>query len=215
MTSVTVATPLAVRLRAETREAHARLEDSLDLLGGDLSRARYRLLLEGFLGFHAVLEPRLDLWHDRRGLLDWPVRRKLDLLRQDLVDLGATGPDLDRLPWCPDAPAVGLTAQALGALYVVEGATLGGRVIAEHLRGSDVPSSALRFFASYGEQVGRRWNRFRAVSADWVGSDPERADAVVDSAVATFEVLARWLAPAAVLRAPGGASTAPAMVVTL
>lgn len=194
------ADPLALRLRRDTREAHLRLERSLDLVGHRLSTVRYTLLLERFLGFHDVLEPRLDRWHDRRGLLDWPLRRKLDLLHQDLGELGVSAAARDRLPRCPEVPAVGTTAQALGVLYVVEGATLGGRVIAVHLADTGVPARAVRFFASYGDQVGRRWHHFRAASADWVGTDPDRADAVVDSAVRTFQLLGRWLAPAAVDR---------------
>lgn len=189
-------TPGAVlrRLREETGPAHHRLEADLDLLGGRLTVQRYRLLLERFLGFHQVLEPRLDAWHARAGLLDWPERRKRVLLERDLAELGS---DHRAVLDCPDVPAVEDTADALGVLYVVEGGTLGGRMIADHLRGSAVPASALRFFSSYGDEVGSRWNRWRRTTAAWVGSDEDRAGEVVAAAAGTFAVLGRWLAPAA------------------
>jgi heme oxygenase len=195
--------PAAVtqRLRTETRAAHDRLESDLDLLDGRLGPDRYRLLLERFLGFHRVLEPRLDRWHDATPLLDWPVRRKTALLLADLADLGVDGSALDAVPDCPEVPDVDGSAAALGVLYVVEGATLGGRLIAERLRDGVVPATALRFFGSYGDEVGRRWHHWRAVTTTWVGADAGRADAVVRSATGTFEVLGRWLAPAAARRA--------------
>ena len=198
MTTVTSSTPVAVRLRFGTSAAHAQLEARLDLLGPTLTRERYRRLLERLHGFHAVLEPRLDAWHARDPVLDWPARRKLGLLAADLADLHRGHPG--NLPRCPDVPEVENTARALGVLYVVEGATLGGTLIAAHLRDTDVPTGALRFFSCYGDQVGRRWRRWRQATDTWVGADPARSDAVVESATETFTVLARWLAPAGVVR---------------
>ena len=186
-----------LRLRSVTGAAHARLEAELDLLGRGLDPDRYRRLLERFLGFHRIVEPRLDAWHRAADLLDWPDRRKTALLVADLGDLGVGPGRLAALPDCPDVPEITSTADALGILYVVEGATLGGRVIAEHLRGGCVPVRALRFFGSYGEDVGRRWNGWRTTTRGWVGEDGVRADGVVAAAAETFAVLGRWLAPAA------------------
>ena len=129
-------------------------------------------------------------------MLDWPNRRKLGLLAADLADLHRGDPG--SLPRCPDVPEVEDTACALGVLYVIEGATLGGALIAAHLRDTDVPAGALRFFSCYGDQVGRRWRGWRHVTTTWVDADPARGDAVVESAAETFAVLARWLAPAGV-----------------
>lgn len=147
-----------------------------------------------------VLQPRLDAWHAREPQpgLHWPHRRKLVALQSDLSVLGLAPDDVRRLARCPDVPAVTTTASALGVLYVVEGATLGGRVIADHLRGGAVPPAALGFFGCYGTQAGRRWRDYRAVTTSFVGADVVRADEVVTAATATFEVLGRWLAPAGV-----------------
>ena len=158
------------------------------------------MLLERFWGFHLVLEPRLDAWHARepRPGLDWPHRRKLAALASDLAVLGLAPHDVRRLAHCPDVPELTTTATALGVLYVVEGATLGGRVIADHLRGGAVPPAALGFLTCYGTRVGRLWRDYRAATTSFVGTDLVRADEVVAAATATFEVLGRWLAPAGV-----------------
>jgi heme oxygenase len=187
-------TGVAARLRAETRPVHRCLEDELDLVGPGLTVARYRSVLELFHGYYAVLEPRLDSWHRADPVLDWPRRRKLDRLRADLAVLGV---DARSLPVCPDVPDPPGTAEALGVLYVVEGATLGGQVIVRSLRdGGEVPVAATGFFASYGPEVGRLWRDWRRTTESWVGGDDARADAVVAQALLTFATLRDWLAPA-------------------
>lgn len=184
---------VAVRLRAETRAVHRRLEDELDLVGPGLTVGRYRSVLELFHGYYAVLEPRLDSWHRADPLLDWPRRRKLQRLRADLAVLGV---DARSLPVCPDVPVLPGTAEALGSLYVVEGATLGGQVVVRTLRdGGQVPAAATGFFASYGAQVGPLWRDWRRTTETWVGDDGARADAVVAQALLTFATLRDWLAP--------------------
>lgn len=185
---------VAARLRADTRSEHRRLEDELDLLGPGLTVRRYRSVLELFHGYYAVLEPRLDAWHRTDPLLDWPRRRKVGRLRADLAVLGV---DARSLPVCPDVSELPGTAEALGALYVVEGATLGGQVIVRGLReGGQVPAAATGFFGSYGPEVGRLWRDWRRTTETWVGGDGARADAVVAQALLTFTTLRDWLAPA-------------------
>jgi heme oxygenase len=187
--------PVTVRLRSETLDLHASVEAALAYLDETLDPARYLPLLERWYGFLVVLEPRLDAWHARDGLLDWPPRRKLALLSTDLRVLGVRSRGRRELPRCPDVPTVESSAQALGALYVVEGATLGGRLLAERLQQAPLPVDALHFFSSYGPDLGRRWHRWRAATTAWVADDTGRADAVVATARETFQVLARWLAP--------------------
>lgn len=186
---------ITARLRSETRDLHASAESDLAYLDETLERVRYLPLLERWYGFLVVLEPRLDAWHARERLLDWPLRRKLHLLETDLRVLGAGPGTWRELPRCPDVPSIEGSSQALGALYVVEGATLGGRVVTQRLRRTRLPVEALHFFSCYGDDLGRRWHRWRVVTTAWAGDDPARADAVVATARETFQVLTRWLAP--------------------
>ena len=207
VSTVSVSTPVTTRLRAETSAIHQDLEDRLDLLG-PLSRARYCLLLKRFLGFHAVLEPRLDHWHEVSPLLDWSHRRKVAGLVADLADLGRHPGVVTPCPRVPNIPTRHGTAVALGILYVVEGATLGGRTIAVRLATDEaIAGRATRFFTSYGDQLGRRWHDYRDVLTTWVGDDHTRADDVVAAAQETFQVLADWLAPAAAVAWAAGVAT--------
>lgn len=187
---------VTARLRAESREAHAGLEAALGFLDEHVAPARYAALIRRWYGFHAVLEPRLDRWHEQSRVLDWPPRRKLRLLTADLAALGVRGPAVRAIPHCPVVPDVATSAQALGVLYVVEGATLGGAVLDRRLERSGIPADARRFLSSYRQDVGPAWKRFGAATDRWVAGDPVREDAVVAAALETFAALRCWL-PAA------------------
>lgn len=141
---------------------------------------------------HVVLEPRLTAWDRQAALLDWDRRRKVPLLEADLDVLGVDRAALPGLPRCPHVPAVHTTAEALGTLYVVEGSTLGGRVLRDRLRDAPLPPGCFHFLSSYGPQTGRRWRSYRVVTLAWVGDDPVRADAVVAAARGVFAALVSW-----------------------
>ncbi len=82
--------------------------------------------------------------------------------------------------------------EALGCLYVLEGATLGGQVIVRRLR--DLPREALlsAFFTSYGQDVGAMWQAYREFLTGYAeGRDED--DVIVESACATFATIGAWL----------------------
>ena len=82
-----------------------------------------------------------------------------------------------------------------GLTYVLEGATLGGRVISRHIErvlGLDAAHGA-RFFHGYGEQTGAMWKAFRAALSAFA-DQPTQEDQVVASAIATFAALRVWCA---------------------
>jgi heme oxygenase (biliverdin-IX-beta and delta-forming) len=183
---------IAGRLKDETAAAHDRLDARLDLLAG---RDRYAAALTRFWGFYAGAEPMLDAWHADAALLDWPERRKLGALHSDLLALGLTPAEIDALPVRRFAGAPGV-GTGLGWLYVLEGATLGGAVIARHLRRRQVvPPSALTFHTLYGAELGSRWRAFHTALARWVGNDGARGDVVVAGALTTFAAFEEWCVP--------------------
>jgi heme oxygenase len=188
------AVPILPRLRAETRDLHAAAESTLAVPEGGLGAAAYATVLERWYGFLVVLEPRLSSWHRTDRLLDWERRRKLHLLAADLDVLGTDSRVRAMLPRCPHVPSIDGAADALGALYVVEGSTLGARVQRDRLCTGPLPRRAFSFLESYGPQTGRRWRDYRCLTSAWVGDDPARADAVVAAARATFGALVTWQA---------------------
>ena len=119
---------LLTRLRDQTRPHHEVVERQFGLFERTWSAEQYRALLRRFLGYYDPLEERIAAAADWSRLgFDWPRRRKSPLLRRDLSAAGDLPDAVGGLPRCIDLPSVGGLPQALGSLYVLEGATLGGR----------------------------------------------------------------------------------------
>ncbi|HEX8325236.1 MAG TPA: biliverdin-producing heme oxygenase [Tepidisphaeraceae bacterium] len=186
---------LSVRLREQTRASHERIESVLDLMRPGLTLERYARLLERWHGFEQTWErvgPAVLGGRVPGGFFD--ARRRLPMLRADLLAVGLTADHVDALPAVPDnalpwhdAPA------ALGVLYVIEGSTLGGQHVAKFIRGH-LPLTAehgISYFSSYGPDVGKRWRETKALlDAPSFAADEA---VVVTSANATFDYLATWL----------------------
>ena len=180
---------LHARLRTETAPAHERLERSLDLLRRPLERERFTALLIRLHGFHQAWERALAL---RLPAASVPGPR-LRLIAQDLGALGLGDDTIGAIPHCAQAASLGDHPDtALGSVYVLEGSTLGGRMIAHHLsEAAWLPPAGLRYFDPYGDATAARWRQTLAQLAD-AGGD---ADRIVAGAVRTFEILQHWLVP--------------------
>lgn len=175
------------RLRHETRDLHEAVERDVDLDRCLASREAYRALLGRWWGFLCVSEPALGVILDPTF---FEPRRKIELLRGDLQRLGSSDADIGSLPRC-NAKMPYTEAEALGAVYVIEGSTLGGRIIARRAvqaLGADVPVS---FFHPYGPKSGAMWRDSHSAIAE--RSSPYTDDIIVASARTTFEQLCRWL----------------------
>lgn len=126
------------------------------------------------------------LGSDLAEQLDWPSRRLQPVrLAQDLHALGEAMPapvDAAALPVIRTAP------EAMGALYVFEGATLGGRQILPHLLGLEGAQGATMFFAGAGDEVPTRWKTFREVLPTAAVSTQD-VDAMSATAASTFAAL--------------------------
>lgn len=185
---------LLARLKAETRIQHLRLERELDMLGEGGSRSAHRELLRRLYGFYRPWEERavpvLERGHP--GLT--AGRSKVALLEHDLAFFGESPSAIRALPSCPTLPALDTMPAALGSMYVVEGATLGGQIVSRHLAvalGIE-PGRGTAFFGSYGAEVGPMWRRFGDALAAHAGFEDGR---IVAAAQETFERLHRWILP--------------------
>ncbi|HEV7204642.1 MAG TPA: biliverdin-producing heme oxygenase [Jatrophihabitans sp.] len=184
---------MAAQLRQRTRASHEQVEADLDLLDPALTPARLGAVLVRFHSLWDAAERALDAWAADApalaGELDWPRRRRAEVLRGDVAALGAP---LDRAA-APSPVAVPATdADALGWLYVAEGSTLGGAVISRRI----VPLGlAVRSFTPYAEGPGPMWRRYHEVLEAWVDGDEIRAHAVASAAARSFDALAEWVAP--------------------
>ena len=151
------------QLKQQTASAHRGLDTQpllRELLSPQLTLARYVEALTVFYGFYSDYES-LTLRRCAGLGLDLQVRRKLPSLERDFAALGTS---------LPSRQSVGLGVaiadqdQALGMLYVMEGSTLGGQVIARCLSQSLglTESHGVAYFHSYGSAVVPRWQETQA-----------------------------------------------------
>jgi heme oxygenase len=181
------------RLRSETAALHARAEQHVRILDEDAGLADYHRYLAAMHGYHAPLELRLGA---HAGLaqagFDAPLRQKRTLIERDLAALGDR-----RTAWpaCPRLPEVGPLPRAVGAAYVLEGSTLGGRYILAKLPPALAPlrGRATAFLEGYGTETGARWRAFGEVTLRAISSPADEDDAVA-GARETFARLIDWLA---------------------
>jgi len=185
------------KLRRSTASAHQAMHEHLGFVGlmeERISLVEYKALLARLYGFHCSLERGLraapfqilDIFNLRQ-------RERSLALRADLRFLGMTEAEIHSLPQCEFLPAVSSKSDLLGRLYVVEGAGLGGRVLASKLNGllGDHGSKGRSFFAARPAQDPLPWPAF----CEWMEVQSRAIDIsiAISSAEMTFRALAYWL----------------------
>ncbi len=181
-------------LRAATWASHQRLEKRLDIKARFGSQPAYLGHLVQMWGFCAGLEQKVGSDAFGAALPDYPDRRKLHLLTRDLAVLGIDAASIEQLPRCTSLPECVDTATAFGCVYVLEGATLGGRTLLPLVQKSMglTADSGAAFLSSYGEAVTGMWRRFGGALDTWCETAARRERAAA-AAVATFDSLDHWL----------------------
>lgn len=166
-------------LREATAPDHHRVDQAFSAF--DLSEATgYRAFLRAQA--HALLpvEAALDAAGAERVVPDWPLRRRAGPLLADLTGMGAASDPPEPFP------ALASPAGMLGAIYVLEGSRLGGRVLARA-----VDPGFPRAFLEGGDPG--RWRTLIEILDKTLISDDEIAAAVgaAGSVFARFEAGAR------------------------
>jgi heme oxygenase len=181
------------RLKTETGEAHQQLEQtklSENIMSEALSKEGYAAYLQKMLPLHEVLEenifPRLAAVFP-----DINERKKTASLHNDLGNLPK--PVVSNT-FNQDLSFTEDIAGALGFMYVLEGSSLGGRIILKNLNKvfpGDEAVSITKYFAGYGEKTGSMWMKFLSdFSGHVVISKME--DKVIDGAQQSFKVIHNW-----------------------
>jgi heme oxygenase len=183
---------MLAHLRAATRASHEAMEGALGLVDGTLDRDRYCAILSRLYGFWVGWEPRVALLVGREEFTK--PRRRLHLIAADLAALGVPAGALAALPRCR-IPRLDNAEEALGSFYVMEGSTLGGRVIQRNveLRLGDEGRASSTYFAGYGPDTGMMWRAFLVRLDQAPMTESAR---IARGAVATFTRLGEWLPPA-------------------
>ena len=205
----TTAPTVLTELKAATAAEHVAIEKSIDWERRFATREGYGQFLRAWRAFYAAAEATLARQPWAEVGYDFEARRKTGWLEYDLAQLhpavGRVVPDLERfataprslgeggsVPSLPSVPQPANLAEAIGACYVLEGATLGGQFISRQLNGLGItPATGGSFYAGYGPLTGERWTAFRQMATAHCHT-PERVASAVAGAKAMFAALSRW-----------------------
>lgn len=190
--------PLTRRLKEATAAQHRAVESlpaMASLTSNRVTRDDYRAYLSRIARVYASLEPpliaALKTALAAHGVAGPEVRPKLPALLADCADEGLAAPQ----PAPFELPAS--VSAAAGGLYVLEGATLGGRVIARHLR-RHLPGGlpATHFLDFHGDAASAAWQAFSAGLDDLAARGLIAPEEAVDGACLVFGDVRRILAGA-------------------
>jgi heme oxygenase len=175
-----------LRVRTATHhhdlESGLRIEDRLSELG---TRGP---LIAGYVAFHRQTEAALGPYLWDMPDLAFPSRVRA---RRTLSKTGL--PPRRMRSGKPVFPEIGTKAEALGAFYVSEGSTLGGKMILQTLRRRGVSTADLHFLNPYGRDAGSHWRTFLRVLERETAHDQSAMNACVSGAVKAFAFAATCL----------------------
>jgi heme oxygenase len=161
---------------------------------GAIDRASYQSILSRLYGFHVPFEtaagiaPERSLW-----------------LAADLRALGSTEQAIAALPLCASLPRLDTAHRRLGARYVAEGSTLGGRELAKRLDHLFAPDerTGRRFFSGRDGETGKAWRSFCDL-LDAEDADGAARQETIAAAIETFAAFEDWFADWKVAANAGG-----------
>jgi heme oxygenase len=179
------------RLKASTALAHQKLEKSVLGLIQELQTSKdYGNLLGLFYSYFGGLESLIDVRTVEKYLPDYNERRKSLWLLEDLLHMKKQHPEI-----ClqTDLPLIKNPYQALGALYVMEGSTLGGVYIIKMIQ-RKIPGNGkgFHFFTGYGDRNALMWDRFKN-ALDHATTRDEDILMIISGAEMTFHSFYEWI----------------------
>ncbi len=180
--------PCAAWVKRTTSGAHQTAEAvMMPLIEGAADPLRYGALLQMQYGFYRPMEGLITPMVNTMTLPD-PLFKWSLLIEEDLAVLG-----MKPAAQSPYLPGIKTEFSALGALYVLEGAALGGRIIARMLQAHDrLPQNAFHFFKGREEATGPHWTRFTRFLNEHVTTETQIKE-VGAAAAATFAAYTLWM----------------------
>ena len=190
------------RLKAETGDLHSHAESRTlqrAIASGEVDQTTFSAYLGQLYQVHNSLETALEDSRDKNaaiGALATEDRMRIPDLDRDLEFYGvdrdeiATGDAAKRFDIEVREVTTLDPVALLGALYVLEGSTNGGRFLARALRKSwGLDGKGLSYFDPYGEEQPQKWAAFRR-DMDEASLDAAQEEAIIEMAKATFLAIA-------------------------
>jgi heme oxygenase len=180
---------LSTELKKNTEDIHRQAEK---VLGRWLKRIRstedHVSFLNWLYAYYGALEDRIRTQLTAENFPHIERRCRANALLQDMK---AAGIPLPTPELCRDLPVIDTYGKALGALYVLEGSTLGGRIIADMLSRQLGSDACLSYFNSYGNETAGMWQAFK----DLLDAPDTLAfkEDILSSAGSTFLTFKTWI----------------------
>jgi heme oxygenase len=181
-------------LRDATHHHHVQLNRHLLLAGlmqPDYPLSRYQTLIGTYYRLYALLEERINLFlNDHPGVFNYKERCKLPWLINDLAFFKIDPLMIPLLSsTATDFLKIETIGQLVGVLYVVEGSTLGGQIIAQVLLKNHgfMRDTGSCFFTGYDKSIMTFWQQFIAFS-DTLSCDNHECQAAVEAACQAFQL---------------------------
>lgn len=185
-------TLLSEQLKDQTKINHQLLEKQIILLIKAIrTTADYSRLLMLFYTFFGGIETLVDKTLNTDCIPDYLQRRKTAFLHNDLCAMNVEAQPFAK---AVDLPEINNHLQASGALYVMEGSTLGGPHISKMIRDQINPAKAniLTFFDGYKNETQHMWQAFK-IAIDGMVLDKNEQAVVVHAANDTFARFSNWI----------------------
>ena len=187
---------ISEKLKTSTAENHRIVEESglmAPILNRTITKESYARILKKFYGFFHPLEITINTFSELTDYLpDFSERRKSEALIDDLKKIELQHEIEFSL--CNNLPTLTHLSHAFGCLYVMEGSTLGGKMISRILNDTlniDEASGA-KFFTGYGPATGTKWNTFREALSKY-SAETNDDELVVEAANDTFLKFKQWI----------------------
>ncbi|TDX83281.1 biliverdin-producing heme oxygenase [Epilithonimonas xixisoli] len=176
---------ISAYLKEQTKQQHDDTEAKLQsqkIFDKSYTLDDYKTLLIHNYKLINRYEPQIQEQLKNYPELKLDLRSKIESLKTDLNNLN--------IPTENEAPIQNLEneAEAFGALYVMEGSTLGGNVIAKQLKKNpEFEGVEFNYFGVYGENTGPYWQEFKSIIDEKISE--ENYESCVTGAKKAYQLL--------------------------
>lgn len=181
---------LHAKLKEQTSAHHSQIENTplvSKLINGNITLKEYQLLIRKFYGYIAPCEVLIQ---------KMPYRDILKQREKSLIllnDLAVFDIEEHSVEYCSYLPVLKSYEQVLGYMYVMEGATLGGQIIAKMLRETLnlTRENGASYFYGYGPNTRTNWAAFCQLLDD--KNAYEHTSEIIIAASQTYSTLHDWI----------------------
>lgn len=184
---------LPLQLKSQTSSNHQHLEK---LLMGQMRLVKspedYLKILSLFYGYFSGLEALINKFIGENQLTDYAKRRKTKSIANDIIYFRG---NLPLIAIDDDLPTITNHLEAFGALYVIEGSTLGGSIISKIMRKQlnvQFGTKGFTFFDGYGNHTEEMWTNFKTVLVTLTKTEEEN-QLIIEAANETFLKFSKWI----------------------